>query len=114
MEKRRHPRFQVDGMMADISDGIGFFSGSVEDISRFGVCLTNIAKKLEGYQDQLTVVISGQGKNFKFKVMKRWEKNDTLGKTLGVTINNVPCGWTKLVMDFDKSADDDDVWGNAR
>jgi hypothetical protein len=47
MDKREHPRMVMKGMAADISDGKGFFSGMVHDISRFGLSLYDVPRKID-------------------------------------------------------------------
>jgi hypothetical protein len=111
MERRKHPRVSVDNLTADLSDGIGFFSGNVADISRLGLCLANIAKKLADKQDKLTVVVSGHGKSFKFKVSKKWEKEELFDKTIGTAIENAPWEWTEFVINSGEPGLDDN-WDN--
>ena len=49
----------VDSLFADVSDGRGFFSGTVTDLSRFGLCMTDLPAKLDHTSQRLSVVISG-------------------------------------------------------
>jgi sRNA-binding regulator protein Hfq len=46
-------------------EGVGFFQGVISEVSRFSICLTDLAKKLNWKAKIMTVVVSGQGKNFK-------------------------------------------------
>jgi hypothetical protein len=109
MNKRRHQRMEVDNLMVDISDGRGFFTGTVCDLSRFGLMVDNIPKKLDEKAPHLSVVISGQGKHFKMKVRPRWFVRQSVGKKIGVELLNAPWGWTEFVMNLEPK--DDDVWG---
>ncbi len=109
MEKRRHQRMVVKNLWADVSDGKGFFSGQVIDLSRFGMCMTDLPGKLDNSSRRLSIVISGHGKNFKMLVRPRWSQKETSQKSVGVEIINAPWGWTEFVMDFEPAPVD--VWG---
>ncbi len=99
----------------DISDGIGVSSGGAVDISRFGMRLVNLSKRLRRDSDNYTVVATTKdGKTFKFKVKPKWEETGLSSRTLGVEIENVPSKWTEYVKTLEPGADDkDDVWAAA-
>ena len=61
MEKRKHSRMVVQGMSVDVSDGMGCCSGEVQDDSRLGMCLVDLAKRLGRDADTCTVVASKEG-----------------------------------------------------
>ena len=114
MNKRKHTRITIEGLDVDISDGIGFSSGSANNISRFGIGLTNVANKLSIDEDNYTVVISGHNNGFKLKVDPKWEEVNGHSKIIGVEIHNAPLAWTEFVKNLEpKPDDDDDVWGNT-
>ncbi len=99
----------VDSLCADVSDGRGFFSGMVTDLSRFGLCMTDLPIKLDNTSQRFSIVISGHGRNFKMLVKPRWAKTATGRKCVGVEILNAPWAWTEFVMEFEPQSDD--VWG---
>ncbi len=109
MEKREYQRVGVDGLDADISDGIGFFPGTINDISRFGICMTDLPKRLNNKTDKMTVVVSGHGSNFKMIVRPKWSSEIGLHKMVGFQIINTPWAWTDFVMRFETEPDED-VW----
>ena len=109
MENRRFQRMKINQMSVDISDGNGFFSGEITDVSRFGLKLDSIPLKLDDRAKHLSIVVSGRGKNFKMKARPRWTQKQTYSKNLGVEILNAPYGWTEFVMDFEPEKKD--VWG---
>jgi len=109
MDKRRHQRMAVNNLMVDISDGIGFFAGTVGDLSRFGLMVDNIPKKLDEKAPHLSLVITGNGKHFKMKARPRWSSRQSISKKVGIEILNVPWGWTEFVMDLEPK--NDDIWG---
>ena len=109
MEKRRHQRMAVNNLLVDISDGWRVFSGTVSDVSRFGLKIDDVPKKLDERAKKLSLVVSGNGQNFKMKARPRWANRQTISKMIGIEIVNAPWGWTEFVMDFEPESDD--VWG---
>ena len=101
----------VDNLCADVSDGRGFFSGMVTDLSRFGLCMTDLPVKLDNTCQRFSIVISGHGRNFKMLVQPRWVKTATGRKCVGAEIMDAPWAWTEFVMEFEPPADD--VWGSV-
>ena len=102
---------QVKGIAADISDGRGFFSGTVHDISRFGVSLDDVPQKLNAHVPKLTIILDGRGGHFKLKLFPRWESVAGLRKTVGCQIELSPLQWTEFVMRFEPKKDD--IWGKG-
>lgn len=109
MDKRRHPRIPIRGLSADISDGKGFFTGTVMDISRFGMSFNHIPKTLDGDADILSVIIDGQGTHFKLLIKQKWESDTGNSKTIGGQIENSPWDWAEFIMQLEP--DKDDIWG---
>lgn len=101
----------VDSLCADVSDGRGFFSGMVTDLSRFGLGVTDLPVKLDHTSQRFSIVISGRGRNFKMLVKPRWVKTATGCKCVGVEILNAPWAWTEFVMEFEPQTAD--VWGET-
>ncbi len=106
MEKRRHQRMPVDDLHADISDGYGFFSGTVEDLSRFGLKLDDVPKRLDEKAKLFSVIVSGDGQHFKMQARPRWAQGKSLSKKVGLEIINAPWGWTEFVMKFEPALGD--------
>lgn len=98
MEQRKHPRIIIDNVEADISDGKGFFSGTVLDISRFGISITDIPKRLDNSADIYSVILDGPGIHFKLLVRPIWEKENGTSKTIGAQIENSPWTWAEFVL----------------
>jgi hypothetical protein len=109
MDKRRHPRVPIRGLTADISDGKGFFTGTVTDISRNGMSLNDIHKKLDGSADILSVIVDGQGGHFRLLVKQKWETDAGVLKIIGGQIENSPWNWAEFVKRLEP--DRDDIWG---
>ena len=111
MEKRRHQRMPVDSLQVDIYDGKGFFSGTVADLSRFGLQLDDVPKKLDENAKRFSIIVSGHGQHFKMQASPRWVRKKSLSKKVGLGIINASCGWTEFVMKFEPALDD--VWGEV-
>ena len=98
MENRKHPRMEASNIEADVSDGKGFFTGVVQNISRFGLAITDIPKWLDKTADIYSVILDGPGTHFKLLVRPIWEGYDETTKTIGAQIENSPWTWTEFVM----------------
>ncbi len=110
MEQRQHPRLNGVGLEIDISDRIGFSTGILKDISRFGVCITDIPRKLRTENSSFTVVISGKGKRFKLRLMPKWEIQDGLMMVTGTIIDKAPWEWTEMIMRMEPR--NEDIWAS--
>ena len=63
----------------------------------------------------MTVIIPGQGKSFKMMVKPKWSTKESLTKSVGAEILEVPWDWTEFAMDFEPvSRLDSDVWAGLR
>jgi hypothetical protein len=113
MERRKYQRIVMENLSVDVSDGVGFFPGIVSDVSRFGMSMTDLPKRLDGDVKKMIVVISGKGGHFKMSVRPKWSTSDGLRKSVGAEISNTPWGWTEFVMNFEPVFHDD-VWGEVR
>jgi hypothetical protein len=101
VEKRKYQRIEMDSLSVDVADGLGFFQGMVSDISRLGIRMIDLPKRLRKNAKILTIVVSGEGRHFKMNVMERWSIKDGARKSIGVEIINTPQNWTKFVMEFE-------------
>ena len=100
----------ISHVEADISDGKGFFTGMVTDISRFGLSITDVPKKLDLRADIYSVILDGPGTHFKLLARPVWEEDDGTSKTIGAQIENSPWTWTEYVMRHEP--EEDDIWGS--
>lgn len=98
MDRRRHDRIQQHYLLADISDGRGFFSGTVADLSRRGIQLNDVPKRLDKETKDLWVTFSDNGKNFKIKVRPRWTDTKAIAQDIGMEIVKAPLGWAEFIM----------------
>ena len=108
-DNRRYDRIDIQGLEADISDGVGFFPAVISNISRFGIQMTDLPKRVNEQSKKITVVVSGHGRNFKMITRPKWSEKTGLRKALGLEIINTPWEWTDFVMKFEPK-DNKDVW----
>ncbi len=111
MDHRKHPRIVLAGMVADISDGRGFYSGTVHDISRFGLALDALPPKMNSRVEHLTAIVEGQGGHFRLHIVPRWEIVAGRQKIIGGQIERCPFAWTEFVMRFEPQQEN--FWGNS-
>lgn len=90
---------------ADISDGKGFFSGVVHDISRFGLSISDVPKRLDRTADIYSVILDGPGTHFKLLARPIWEEDDGTHKIIGAQIENCPWTWTEFVISHEPDAE---------
>jgi hypothetical protein len=96
--KRKYFRMDVQGVEAYIADDIGFCSAQVKDVSRFGICLTEMPRKLRNKGDKFLLVVSDQkGHRYKVQAQSKWETERGFDTVLGAEIKNAPWGWTDFV-----------------
>lgn len=107
MNQRKHPRISIPHIEADISDGRGFYTGTVSDISRFGLSISNIPKRLDKSADMYSIVLDGPGTHFKLLARPIWETEDGASKTIGAQIENSPWTWTEFVMRHEPVLEED-------
>jgi hypothetical protein len=109
MGNRVYRRVEVQGFNADISDGKGFFPGVISNVSRFGIRMSDLPKRVDEKANRMTVVVSGRGKNFKMLVRPKWAELEGSRKIVGFEIINTPFEWTDFVMNLEPK-EDRDVW----
>jgi hypothetical protein len=113
MEKRKHPRIGIENISVDVADEVGAFQGMVSEISRFGVCLTNLPKRLNLSVKKMTIVVSVKGQHFKMNARPRWYTDDGATKSVGAEILKTPWGWTEFVIGLEPIIHKD-VWSEIR
>lgn len=105
--KRRFFRMNAQGMEAYISDDIGFCSAQVKDMSRFGVCLSDMTRKPYVNGRKFLLIISDQeGHRFKMHAQGRWGLDRRSDKIFGVEIIDAPWAWTEQVLAKEPASDD--------
>ena len=101
MEKRIHPRLPLKQLSVDASDGFEFFQGTISDVSRSGLCISDLPRKLNDEAKIMTIIVRGRGKYFEMTVHPRWSNTDSSSKSIGVEIPNPSKSWAEFVMKFE-------------
>lgn len=105
MEKRIYPRIPLRNLSVDTSDGFGFSQGRIADVSRLGLCMTDLPESLNGQVNKMIAIIRGQGKNFKMTVRPKWSTTDGTSQSVGVEIVNPPVAWMEFIRRFEPRMD---------
>lgn len=84
VDHRGMPRLAVDGVSAYVSDGINSWRGTVTDISRDGIRLTNPEEISNRKIDRLGVLLNWNGKCFPIQVKPQWKRDS--GRNIGARI----------------------------
>lgn len=106
MNKRRYQRTEVQNVVANLSDGVDFFSGTVNDVSRAGMSLADIPKELHDWGKELSIIVSAKGKDYKMLVVPKWISKNSPGKRMGLVILDAPLDWTLFVMNCEPTDED--------
>lgn len=105
---RKHFRVGGEGLEVDISDDVGFCTARVRDVSRFGICLSDMPRELHVKDGEFLLVISGQGQRFRMNGRGKWHKTEGLEKVIGVELRDTPWAWTTFISSVEPTQDD--VW----
>jgi hypothetical protein len=97
MERRNQPRIRLDVFSADVNDGNGFFQGRVTDISKTGLCMEDLPKRINAETKKLTVVVSGKRDHFRLVVCPKWYIIGNTAKIIGGEILTAPWVWEPFV-----------------
>lgn len=97
-QQRQQIRIKMSGMSVYIVDRAGLCSGTLENMSCFGLCVSGLPRTMQTSKGKLDAVVFGRGYNFKLQLQHKWETvvGDTM--TIGVAIDDIPWGWADLSM----------------
>jgi hypothetical protein len=98
MGQRQQIRIKMSDMTVYIVDRVGLCSGTLENMSCFGLCVTGIPRAVQASNGRLDAVVFGRGYNFKLHLQHRWETQVGGTVTIGVAIEDIPWGWADLSM----------------
>jgi hypothetical protein len=98
MKQRQYFRAQLNNTEVYISDRAGFSKGILKDFSRFGLCITDIPRKIHTKDGSFTAVVFSDTLNFTLKVEERWRAKDGLSIEIGAVIEDVPWDWTEMAI----------------
>jgi hypothetical protein len=108
MNKRRQQRVEVKNLVANISDGVESFSGTVSNISRLGMLLNDIPQRFKSQGKKMSIIVSSKAKDFKMQVEPKWINGNKSEKKMGLAILDPPLDWTVFAMIFEPV--EEDIW----
>jgi hypothetical protein len=112
-ERREHSRMTTNNLTIDVTDGIGAYKGRISDISRTGICMVDLPKKLNVRTQKLIAVISSRNQHFKMGMRPKWFTEGDGSKSVGTEILNPPWEWMDFVIRFEPTITKD-VWDEIR
>jgi hypothetical protein len=112
MEQRQYFRAKSNSTEVYISDKAGFCTGTLKDFSRFGLCITDIPRKIHPQNGHFTAIIAHNDMKFTLKVAERWSGRDGLTTEVGALIEDVPWDWTEMAMQHEPLTKD--VWAATK
>jgi len=108
MSKRRHQRIEVKNIVANLSNGVDFFSGTVNDVSRAGMSLADVPKELYDWGKELSITVSAKGRDYKMLVVPKWLSKNYSETRMGLVILDAPLDWTIFILNYEPT--DEDIW----
>ena len=108
MNKRRYERIEVQNVVANLSDGVDSFSGTINDVSRAGMLLADIPKELHNWGEKLSIIVSAKGKDYNMLVVPKWISKNYSEKRMGLVILDAPLDWTLFVMNCEPKGEN--IW----
>jgi len=108
MNKRHHQRIEVHNVVANLSNGVDSFSGTVNDVSRAGMSLADAPEELYDCGKELSIIVSAKGKDYKMLVVPKWLSKNCSETRMGLEILDVPLGWTIFVLNYEPIGED--IW----
>jgi hypothetical protein len=110
MEQRQYFRVRMSETEVLISDRAGFCVGTLKDCSRFGLCITDLPRRIHPKNGYFQAVVTNKDLNFKLQVEEKWNTEDGFSNVVGAVIDNVPWEWTEMVMQNEPR--NDESWHN--
>jgi len=108
MNNRRCQRIEVPNLVAEISDGVNCFSGTVINISLVGIQLADLPIRLNDQAKILSTSVSVNSRDFEIIVIPKWVSENNFRKKIGFQIFKANRAWTDLIRRHEPK--DDDVW----
>lgn len=108
MNRRLHQRTKVQNVVANLSNGVDKFSGTVNDVSRLGLLLGNISNELVDCKNEFSITVSASSVDYNLTVVPKWIGENISEKRMGLEILNAPLEWVLFVMDYEPSVEN--VW----
>jgi len=108
MNRRLNQRIEVQNVVANLSNEVESFSGTINDVSRAGMLLTDIPQELHDCGEKLSIIVSAKNIEYKMLVLPKWINENSAEKRMGLEILDAPLEWILFVMDYQPT--DENIW----
>ena len=103
MDQRHYPRIQYRHLTANAGDNKSFFHGTVKNISRSGLCISDLPAEVDDDLKVWSLLVKGDGMVHKLSATPRWSVILGQKKSVGFEILDPPLGWTEFVPEIPES-----------
>ncbi len=98
--RRQDERFKIAPLMVQVSDGHRSAQGTINNISRCGLCLKNLPEIISRTAERLTVTLTQQGAELRtLHVQPVWTQADDTGLAIGSILHQPPARWREFVRE---------------
>ena len=99
-EKRERSRIILEKGQACIDEESDCCRAKVSNISKHGLCLRNIPRKMYLESSPFRVVFRTRQKDYTLMARPRWKRMTEKGYMIGAEIDRIPAEWNNLVKDL--------------
>lgn len=96
-DNRKFMRFSVERHRVEITDNEGVVSGSVYNVSWFGIGLRDVARKIDLTAEKITVLLHGEETTLRLQGRLMWQSMEAGGEDVGVEVTDFPLEWHEFV-----------------
>ena len=107
MDLRKHTRFNTSGIEVGISDRVGFSTGTIKNVSHYGLCITDITRRIHSKDKHITLTIPDSRRRFKLQVIPKWQKQSGHTMIMGINIEKQSWLWTEMIMRLEPKNEDE-------
>ncbi len=91
----------IKNLFAEVNDGIGFSEGTVSNISRYGLCITDLPRFIHTDAKTMMLLIPMKEHYFRLFVKPKWFISENGTMTIGSEIMNTPWRWKDYVRNHE-------------
>ncbi len=106
MERRREQRIISQGLLAEISDGIGYYKGVVSNLSVNGLMIEDLPSRIDGEAPWYIVVVRHKEIFFRILLKPIWSALQETNRLIGGIIVDPSWDWANFVHTMSATAED--------
>jgi hypothetical protein len=91
----------MNGLLVETSDGIGFYRGTVSDISLSGIRIIDNQPRIDENGSWLIANITGHGSSFRMLIKPVWSILEGTSRSIGGAIVDTSWDWPGFVRRFE-------------